>query len=110
MGLVVLYVAIYGFPAFIASVPGLWALADQRRLLGWLVIAGAIIVTIPLAILADKTRTRAHLEAGHIPDDYAVSLALPIFLGVLYFLAATIVCVAFALLIKRPATPKAIDA
>ncbi|OQW61139.1 MAG: hypothetical protein A4S17_01935 [Proteobacteria bacterium HN_bin10] len=102
MGLVGLYVVIYGIPAFVASVPGLFALANQRRLLGWSVIAGAVVVTIPLAILADRARTRAHLEAGHIPDDYPVSLVLPFFLGVLYLLAATIVCVAFALLIKRP--------
>lgn len=109
MGLVSLYVVIYGIPAFIASIPGLWALANQRRLLGSLVIVGAVVVTIPLAILADRARTRAQLEAGHIPDDWAVSLALPFFLGVSYFLAATIVCVAFALLVRRP-NPQTIDA
>jgi hypothetical protein len=109
MGLIGLYAVMYGFPALIASVPGWWALADQRRLLGWLVIAGAVVVTIPLAILADRARTRAQLEAGHIPDDWAVSLVLPFFLGVLYLLAATIVCVVFAVLIKRP-QPSTIDA
>ncbi len=102
MGLIVLYVAMYGFPAVIASVPGLVALANQRRLLGWMVIVGAIVVTIPLAILADRMRVDAQLEAGHIPDDWAVTLVLPTFLGVLYFLAATIFCAAFALLVKRP--------
>jgi len=102
MGLIVLYVAMYGFPAFIASVPGLFALANRRRLLGWMVVLGAIVVAIPLAILADRMRVDAQLEAGHIPDDWAVTLVLPFFLGVVYFLAATIFCVAFALLVKRP--------
>jgi len=92
----------YGIPAFIASVPGLFALASHRRLLGWIVIVGAVVVTIPLAILADRARVDAQLEAGHIPDDWAVTLVLPFFLGVLYFVAATIFCVAFALLVKRP--------
>ena len=101
MDLLVFSLFIYGLPASIASIPGLWALGRQRRMLGWLLIAGAVVVTIPVAIIADRMRTRALLEEGFTPDDWPVSLALPFVFGLLYILAASIVCVVFALLAKR---------
>lgn len=105
MTMLVLYLFMYGIPAFIASIPGLWALGHQRRLLGWLVIAGAVVVTIPVAIIADRMRTRALSEAGFVADDWPVTLVTPFFFGVLYFVAAAVVCAVCALLIKRRNRP-----
>jgi hypothetical protein len=99
-----LVLLIYGVPAFIASIPGLVALGHQRRLLGWLMIAGAVVVTIPVAIFLDRWSTRAMAEDGVI-DNWAASLLLPFFLGVLYLLAATIGYAVCALLTKRRVRP-----
>lgn len=93
MGLVLLLLAVYGIPAFIASVPGLWVLSGKRWLLGWSLVVGAIVVTIPGAIIADRMHTRALTEAGYVADDWPVMLVRPFFFGVLYFLVASVVCV-----------------
>lgn len=99
------YLFVHGIPALIAAIPGFWALGDKRPLLGWLVIAGAFAVTIPFAIISDRMRTRAMTEAGLIADDWPVMLVTPFFFGVLYLIAAAIVCAVFALVIRRRDRP-----
>jgi len=96
-----LTILIYGLPAFFASMPGLWALATQRKILGWILIAGAVAVTIPFALFLDRTRTMAMTEDGLVADDWAVSFVLPPLLGLLYLIVATIVCVVWAFSVRR---------
>ena len=91
MGLLGFYLVIYGIPALIASIPGLAVLGRKRWWLGWLLVAGAVVVTIPVAIIADRLHTRALTQAGHIADDWVSFVVRPFIYGVLYFFAASVV-------------------
>lgn len=82
--MVVAYLAINGLPALIASIPGFWLLSRRRWALGVLQIMGAIVVTFPLAIMADRARTRELSDAGVIVDDLSFLLR-PWLYGIAYF-------------------------
>lgn len=90
MGLLLSYLVVHGVPAGIASIPGRFALGRKRWVLGWLLVAGAIAVSFPVAIIADRMHTRALTEAGHIAGDWPVMIARPFVYGVLYLLVTGI--------------------
>lgn len=93
---VLFYLFLYGAPSLLAAMPGLVALGNRRKILGTVLLVGAVIV-IAVPVYLEQLGLKAAVARGELRDDIAF-LFIPWFFGVVYALAASIVLGAVVIL------------
>lgn len=89
VSILMLWLVVYGLPLVLAVMPGLFALGGQRRILGMMLLVGAVAAVIGLPLL-QHFGTQAALKRGEIRDDIAF-LFLPTVFAVAYALMGWLV-------------------
>lgn len=93
---VLIIVWVLGIPFFVASLPGLIAWAYQRKILGSLIIVGALCALV----IPRRLETERLLAQGIVADSLDF-LILPLKYAIPYAVIATLFTTVFMLLVKR---------